>query len=443
MGEKSHRAVPKVEGEIPGPNTSRIIEREKRYVWPTLSQHPPVVWDRAFGELVQDVDGNTFIDFTCGVVCTNTGHSHPKVVEAIKTQAEKLVHCYDFAHSVRYKVMEKLALITPEGLKRIMLLTSGTEATEAAIKVARAYTKKIEVVSFYGAFHGRTYLSTSLGSWKVAEYGPYVAGVIQAPYAYCYRCPFDKGYPDCALYCLQFLREAVRHQSSGHMAALIVEPYQGSSGNIIPPKEYLSGLREFCDENEILFIADEIQSGFARTGKFFALEHFGVIPDILLAGKGIASGIPTSMVATTDRIAESLRPGSMSSTYGGNPLSCAAVLATIDVMIEEKLPERAARVGAHMAKRLQEIMEQRKYVGDVRALGLAIALELVEDKKTKKPAPEMAERVVHEAYKSGLLLLNPIGILRNCIRLAPASVISDESADKGVEIIDDALKRLE
>jgi len=439
---KSSSKIPYIRTELPGPKTREVLEEDKRYVWPTLSPHPPIVWDEGIGAIVKDIDGNVFIDFTSGVVCTNTGHCHPEVVKAIKNQVEKLIHCYDFAHSVRYKAFKALSEVLPSELKKILLLSTGTEATEASIKVARAYTKKIEIISFYGAFHGRTYLATTLGSWKVPDYAPYDHSVIQVPYAYCYRCPFDKTYPECDLYCIHAIEEAIKYQSSGNIAALIIEPYQGSAGNIVPPREFLQSLKKLCDEHEVIFIADEIQSGFGRTGKFFAIEHFSIVPDILLAGKGIASGVPTSMVATRSELVEKLKPGSMSSTFGGNPLSCAAIVATVKVMREEKLPENAERMGRYAAKRLEEMLSRYKYLGDVRVLGLAIALEFVEDKRSKKPAPGIAEKIVYSAFKRGLLLLNPIGVYRNCIRLAPPLTIDKEIMDKGLDILEEAIREV-
>jgi 4-aminobutyrate aminotransferase len=443
MVHESKSKIPDIKTELPGPLTKQALKIDEEYRWPTLSPHPPVVWDKAKGVIVEDLDGNKFIDFSCGVLVTNTGHCHPKVVKAIKDQLEKLIHCYDFAHSVRYKAYSKLAEILPGNLKRILLLSTGTEGIEASIKVARAYKKKFEILSFFGAFHGRTYFSSSLGSFKPPQYGPYIGNIIMAPYAYCYRCFYDKTYPECKLYCVSILEEIIRYSSSGNIAALVVEPYQGSSGNIIPPKEYIPMLKKFCEEHDMLFIADEVQSSFARTGKWFAIEHYNVIPDIIVAAKGIASGIPTSMVAARDELVKDLSPGSMSSTFGNNPISCAAIIATIEVIQNENLLENATKMGEYTLKRLKELEENNKYVGDVRGLGLAIAVEFVKDKKTKKPAPEIAERIVKLSFEKGLLLLNPIGIYHNCIRLAPSPIINKELLEKGLSIFEDVLKSVE
>ncbi len=437
--------APRIVTELPGPRAKALLKREKALISPSLTPQVPVVWDRAEGALVYDIDGNLFIDFTSGVLVTNTGHCHPRVAKAIAEQAKRLLNCYDFSHPTRVRLLEKLREILPKGLERVLFLTTGSEATDASIKIARRYTGRHEIVSFHGAFHGRTYAAMTVGG-KIGVkkgYGPLLPGVIQAPYPYCYRCPFNLKYPECGLLCVDYLDWVLRCQSTGDTAAVIVEPYEGAAGCLIPPKEFLPRLRRFCDDHGFLLIVDEVQSSFGRTGKMFAVQHYDVTPDILYAAKGLASGVPTAMVAAKEAVMNALEPGSMSSTYGGNPLSCAAAIASIDVILEEKLIERAAEIGSYVIGKLGEIKEKRRYLGDVRGLGLAIGIELVKDKRTKVPAPEDTQRFVNEAYKKGLILIAPLGHFNNVVRVVPPLTINRELVDKGLDIIDDTLKLLE
>lgn len=437
--------APCIRTELPGPKSREYLALSKQYESRSLSEQVPVVWMRAEGAVVEDVDGNRFIDFTSGVLVMNVGHCHPDHVTAIREQAGKVLNCYDFANVPRIELARKLVEITPPNLDRVFILTTGTETIESAIKIARRYTGRHEIIAFHGAFHGRTYGSMSVGGKMGIKrgFGPMLPGVHHAPFCYCYRCIFDKTYPSCDCYCLRYLDWLIDAETTGDVAAVIVETYQGAAGSIIPPGDWFKRLESWCRERDILLIADEVQASFGRTGKMFCFEHFGITPNLLCLGKGISCGVPCAALVGESRLMDILEPGSMSSTNGGNPLSCAAALASIDIIERENLCHRAAHIGSRMMQQLKALEERCEIVGEARGLGLAIALEIVTDKASKTPAPELTKRIIERAFHRGLLLIAPIGMFGNVIRIAPPLVISEELADEGVRILSEVITELD
>jgi 4-aminobutyrate aminotransferase len=435
--------VIKLVTEIPGPKARAYLELSRQYEPRSMSEQPPVVWADARGVWVTDVDGNTFLDFSSGVLVANAGHSHPKIVQAIQEQAGRVINCYDFVNQYRPALARKLVEITPPNLDRAFLLTTGAETTEAAMKMARKHTGRKEIIAFQGAFHGRTYGAMSAGGKRSGAgtrgFGPFLPQVYLAPFAHCYRCVFDKTYPECDTWCFDYLDWFVETETESDIAAVITETYQGGAGSIIPPPEWMAKLDRWCRARDIVLIIDEVQASFGRTGKLFGFQHYQVTPNLLCLGKGISSTLPVAAVVGEARIMDALGPGSMSSTHGGNPLGARAALANIDVIIEEKLPENAARLGEHLGKRLTEMMKKHSCLGDARGMGLVWGLEIVRDKATKQPAADLAQRVVLEACQRGLLMIAPIGSYGNVLRLAPPLVITEQELDAGVDILDAAL----
>ena len=434
--------IPNIKTELPGPKAKEFIELSRQYEPHSMSDQVPVVWQRAEGAIVEDVDGNTFIDFTSGVLVTNIGHCHPKHVKAIQEQAAEVMNSYDFVNPWRVRLVEKLVSIAAPNLDKAFILSTGAEATESAIKVARQYTGKYEIIAFHGAFHGRTYMAMSVGGKRGVKkhFGPMVPGVLHAPFCYCYRCAFEQKYPECDYTCLRYLDRLLETESTGSVAALITESYQGGAGSIIPPGDYMQRLKKWCEEKDILFILDEVQSSFGRTGKMFAYEHWGIQPNLLCLGKGIGSGVPISALLGESRILNSLEPGSMSSTNGGNPLCSRAALTAIEIIEEERLADKADKLGKLMLDRLNEMKAKYEVVGDVRGMGLAVGIELVKDKKSKAPDAELTRRITQEAFKKGLILIAPIGFYGNVIRIAPPLVIPENLMMKGLDIVEEVIR---
>lgn len=429
--------APRVVTEIPGPRSREYLALSKEFEPRCMSEQVPVVWDHASGATVTDVDGNVFIDFTSGVLVTNIGHCHPVHVAAIQAQAAEVMNSYDFVTPWRALLARKLVEITPPSLDRAFILTTGSEATEAAVKIARRATGKHEVIAFHGAFHGRTFGAMAIGGKTGVKkgFGPSLPGVIHSPFPYCYRCPFGSTPDHCKLHTTEHLDWLLETESVGDVAALIVEPYQGGAGSIMPPPGWLKRVFDWCQERGIVFILDEVQSSFGRTGTLFAFEQEGFVPNLLCLGKGIGSGVPISAVVGESRIMDKLEPGSLSSTNGGNPLSCRGALAAIDILLKENLPERAMALGKRMEARLCEIAATSPYLGDVRGQGLVWGLELVWDKETKQPAPELCRKLVEEACRRGLLMIAPIGFYGNVIRIAPPLVIEEELMERALDIL--------
>lgn len=430
-----------VKDQLPGPKSREYLALSDQYEARCINQQAPIVWERGDGVVVTDVDGNKYIDFTSGVLVTNVGHSHPKHVKAIQEAAARLLNCYDFPTPDRVTLAKRLVELMPENLNKAFLLTTGSEATEAAMRVAKRYTGRHEMLSFYGGFHGRTFgvmsMAGKMGTKK--RFGPLMPGCIYAPYPYCFRCPFKKKPETCGLFCLEFLDTVVSVESTGDLAALIIEPYQGGAGFIFPPEGYLKKLEAWAKERDVLFILDEVQASFGRTGKMFALEWEDLRPNLLCLGKGIGSGVPTAALMAESRIMEALAPGEMSSTTGGNPLSCAAALAVLDIMEEERLPDNALKVGEYLFRRLKKLSEEVAVLGDVRGRGLVIGLEFVTDKKTWAPSQEITVEVVNRCCQSGLLV-GRVGTYGNVIRVAPPLVITETEAEAAADILEKVVK---
>jgi len=434
--------APQIKTSLPGPRAKTLIERDGQVVSPSYTRAYPFVMARGSGAVVEDVDGNLFLDCAAGIAVNSTGHSHPDVVAAIVDQAQKFLHMSgtDFYYEPQVRLGEEMSTLAPgAGAKKSFFSNSGTEAIEAAIKLARYYTKRHGIIAFLGSFHGRTLGSLSLTSSKAIQrkgFGPPLAGVYHAPYANCYRCPLGQRPESCDAGCLEFLEDQilVHLVSPDEVAAIVVEPIQGEGGYVIPPAQFHQRLRELTRTHGMLLVADEVQSGMGRTGKMFAMEHFNVEPDISAVAKGIASGMPLGVTMARAEIM-AWPPGSHASTFGGNPVSCAAALATIK-LLKESLMANAATVGTHLLDGLKRLQDKHTLIGDVRGKGLMIGIELVRDRQTKERASRERDRLVEECFTRGLLVL---GAGRNTLRLCPPLVLTKEQADTAVGIIDESL----
>jgi len=432
---------PKISTPLPGPKAKEFIARDARTVSQNLTKDVPLVVSRAQGAVVADVDGNRFLDFAAGISTVSTGHCHPDVVRAVQEQAEKLIHiCYtDFYYPVYIELCEALARIAPiSGAKRVFLTNSGAEAVETAIKLARVRTGRQKIVGFFGAFHGRTYGAMTLTASKPVQrrgYGPFLPEVLHTHYAYCYRCPVNRTPDSCAVQCLDLLTESYFHTSVDpeEVAAVIVEPIQGEGGFIPPHRDFLPKLQALCREHGILLIADEVQCGMGRTGKMFALEHYGIDPDMIILAKGIASGMPISAVIAREDVMK-WNDGGHGSTFGGNPVSCASALATLR-LLEGGLMQNAGKVGAYLTEKLKGLQAKHPRIGDVRGLGLMVGVEVVKDRASRTPDAQARNEVIERAFEAGLLTL-PCGA--STIRLSPPLVITNSDVDKAVAILDAA-----
>jgi 4-aminobutyrate aminotransferase/(S)-3-amino-2-methylpropionate transaminase len=424
---------------VPGPRSVEILERKHRVVADPLSIYAPVVVESGQGATITDVDGNTFVDFTGGVGCLNVGHAHPRVTAAVQEQAERFLHT-DFSvipYEIYVTLAERLLALTPiSGPTKAAFFNAGTEAVENAIKFARSYTKRPAVIAFEGGFHGRTLLSLSLTS----KVHPYKAGL--GPFApEVYRVPFPNDYrgPD-ARAALDALRHAFDVQvPAEQVAAIVIEPVQGEGGFVVCPRDYMSGLRAICDEHGIVLVVDEVQTGVARTGKFFAIEHYGVEPDLITVAKSIAAGLPLSGVLGRAEIMDAPPDSAIGGTYVGNPVAQAAAMAVLDVVEDEGLCERAAVLGERIRSRMTGWQARFEQIGDVRGVGAMLAIELVHDRGTKAPAPDLATDVVEAAMAHGLLLLKA-GVYSNVIRVLLPLVIAEAELDEGLDAWEDALE---
>jgi 4-aminobutyrate aminotransferase len=416
----------------PGPNAKRIIDIDKKYSSPSYIKEYPLVVDRGQGPWLIDVDGNTYLDFMAGIAVASTGHSHPKVVAAIKDAAEKFLHICgtDFYYASFSDLCERLGNYLPKmGAKRVFLSNSGTEAIEGAIKLVRSHTKRQYIVAFKGAFHGRTYGSISLNSSKVGQrsfFGPLLPGIIHIPY------PKPGASSDLASVLEDLFKS---HVDPREIAAFFIEPILGEGGYVVPPRESLQQLRDICDRHGIALVFDEVQSGIGRTGHMFAAEHFDVMPDVICIAKGIASGMPLGAIVAREQFMSWAR-GSHGSTYGGNPVCCAASLATLDI-IEPLLPQIQA-VGAHLQDKLRDLQMHHPIIGDVRGVGLMIGAEFL--LPNGKPASDYVAALEQLAFRKGLLLLS---CGQSTIRFAPPLVITKEEVDVGIKVLDECLTELD
>jgi 4-aminobutyrate aminotransferase len=461
-----HLNAIKAPGKTPGPRTQELIAESKKYEPHSMSEHVPIVWKRGEGCYIEDVDNNVFLDFTSGVLVANAGHSHPRLVAAMKDQVGKVVNSYDFVNEYRPELAKKLVEITPANLDKAFILTTGSEATESAMKLARLYTGRKEIISFHGGFHGRTYGAMSAGGKRSGAatrgFGPFVPGFYQAPFPNAYRPIFGEMTMSCDLekyprpwvrksqslqtgktpYCLDYLDWMVETETEGDIAAVIVESYQGGAGSIIPPKEWMQGLSAWCKEHGIVFIADEVQASFGRTGKMFCFEHYDIEPNLLCLGKGISSSVPVSAVVGESAIMDTLGPGTMSSTHGGNALSSRIALENIRIIEDEKLSENAAAMGEICRARFDKMQEKYACLGDARGLGLVWGLEIInsENPAAKLPDAITAKKIVRAGWENGLLMIAPVGHYGNVLRLAPPLVINEQELNTALDILEAAFE---
>jgi len=444
MNQMTMRAdFPHLVTSLPGPKAQALIDRDHAVLSPSYTRGYPLVVKRGEGAMIEDVDGNRFLDMNAGIAVVATGHCHPNVVSAIQKQAAELIHMSgtDFYYENMVQLAEKLARLAPGGVpRRVYFGNSGTEAVEAAIKMARYHTGRDKFIAFFGGFHGRTMGSLSLTGSKTAQrrgFGPLVPGVTHIPYAYCFRCAYGKQPEKCAVECLKVIEEQLVKTilPADEIAAIVLEPVQGEGGYVVPPQKFFDELQSLAKRLGIRIIADEVQCGMGRTGKLWASDHFGLTPDILTVAKGIASGMPLSAtIARTELM--TWPPGAHASTFGGNPVSIAASLATLE-LLEESLIANAALIGEHMRRRLNEWPGKYACVGDVRGLGLMIGIEFVKDQQTRDRNPQLRDRIERMAFERGVLVL---GAGQNSIRLSPPLIITKDQADFAIDTLEDCLR---
>jgi 4-aminobutyrate aminotransferase len=443
------RAVgPKLKTALPGPNAKRVLSGDQEYISPSYTRSYPLVAKSGRGIVVTDVDGNEFYDFSAGIAVVSTGHCHPHVVAAIQKQAAELIHMSgtDFYYESMVTLAERLSKIAPmPGPHKIYYGNSGAEAIECALKLSRYHTKRPNIIAFFGAFHGRTMGALSLTASKPQQrrrFSPLMPGVTHVPYPDLYRGRKDAAQdPDAfALGCARFIEEKLFKTTlpPEEVAAIFVEPVQGEGGYVVAPTIFMQELRRICDRHGILLVLDEVQSGAGRTGKWWAVEHTGVEPDMVCMAKGIASGMPLGIVMTRSEIMDWV-PGSHASTFGGNPVCIAAALATLDVIENEHLLEHTAEVGAHMMKRMSTWPSKLKLVGDVRGRGLMIGVDIVKDKSTKEYAPAERDLIVEKAFEQGVLFL---GCGPCSVRLCPPLVVTKEEADVAMDVLEDCIQQV-
>ncbi|MBF0510370.1 MAG: aspartate aminotransferase family protein [Deltaproteobacteria bacterium] len=420
--------------------SAKLCRQELQYMSPGLqevAQLSQLVIKEAKGCWLTDLDGRRYLDIMAGVAVCSLGHTHPKYVAAVKEQLDKVV-VGSFTSEARVALLSLIASLTPPGLNKIQLYSGGAEAVEAAVRLSKSYTKKFEILGFWGGFHGKTGgVMGLLGDpWK-QNWGPLYPGLHLAPYADCYRCPFKMDYPGCGMFCLDFIRTAIEKNTAGSLSAIIVETMQGTAGNIIPPPEFLPGLVEIARDHDALLIADEMITGFGRTGMMFGSNYTGVVPDIMTIGKGLGSGFPVSGLISTTEITDSRpysKPSSSSSSYGGNALASAAALATIKTLLEESLVDNSRRVGEYFLNGLRNLQDKFEFIGDVRGRGLMIGVELVKDRRTKEPLNKAVTRQMFlETLKRGMVSMD----YKANFRINPPLVITREEVDTALGILDE------
>ena len=439
------RDYPHIEIEPPGPKARELIEMDRAVTSSCYIKVYPLAVARGRGAMVEDVDGNRYLDFMAGIGVASTGHAHPKVVAAIQEAAEEFLHICgtDFYYQRLAELCGRLARLAPgSSRKRVFLTNSGAEAVDGAIKLARHATGRSAILAFDGAFHGRTYGAMSLTSSKAKQrrrFSPFLPDVHHVPFGYCFRCTYGRSYPSCELFCVSAIEEDLfaRRLDPADVAAMVVEPIQGEGGYIVPPKDYLVALRELCDRHGILLVADEVHTGVGRTGRMFACHHTEVEPDILLTAKGLGSGMPIGAIVAREEL-DTWESGAHGSTFGGNPVCCAAALATLD-LVEGELMANAARMGQRLLEGSRALAERHPVIGDVRGLGLFVGLELVEDRDTRIPARGLVGEIVQRAFRKGLLLLDAG---ESVLRLLPPLVVDEYDVDKAIAILDETLREV-
>jgi 4-aminobutyrate aminotransferase-like enzyme len=436
---------PSLSTEIPGPKSRALVAAEAPYLAPgiqSISTLSGLAVARGEGSVVEDVDGNRFLDIAAGICVNALGHAHPRYRQILKDQIDE-VTVGSLTTPRRAEALRRVAAHTPPGLSKIQLYSGGTEAVEAAMRLAKSYTKKYEFLSFWGGFHGKTAGTLSLiGDGTKNQLGPSLPGTYLAPYANCYRCPLALKYPSCGIECAEFTRKVIRHSTTGALAAILIEPIQGTAGNVVPPPEFMPAIRDIAKENGALLMSDEMICGFGRTGRWFGCEHWGVVPDVVTMGKGLGNGFPVSGLASTAEITQAKpwgAPSGSSSSYGGNPMAGAAILASVSVIEEEGLVQNAERVGALMLRRFREMQERYEFIGDVRGKGLLIGVELVKDRATKQPlAKDVCVRLFKESLKRGLISM----VYNPNFRVNPPLSIDEGTAENALAILDEVFGML-
>ncbi|GAC1430940.1 MAG: 4-aminobutyrate--2-oxoglutarate transaminase [Terriglobales bacterium] len=436
----------KLRTAIPGPKSVALSERRDAAVPRGLSHGTPIYVSRAEDAILEDVDGNRYIDFAGGIGCLNVGHRQEPVVSAIQEQLDRFLHtCVQVTPYEGYvRLAERMNQVTPGKFpKKTLFVNSGAEAVENAVKIARAHTGRSGIVAFEDAFHGRTMMTLALTSkthpYK-AGFAPFPGDVYRIPYAYCYRCSYSLTYPSCKVFCARHLEDTFKRVvASEDVAAVIAEPVLGEGGFVVPPPEFFSTLIEICHKHGVLFIADEVQSGFGRTGKLFASEHYGIEPDIIVSAKSLGGGLPLGAITGRAEIMDAPRPGGLGGTFAGNPLSCAAALAVLDIFAHENLFQRANEIGVAFQKRAKEWQRRWPMIGDVRGLGGMQAIELVKSPEKREPAPEETKQIIQYCYKHGLITLSA-GSYSNVIRILMPLVITHEQIAEGLDVLESALE---
>ncbi|HJN14710.1 MAG TPA: aspartate aminotransferase family protein [Armatimonadota bacterium] len=432
--------VPNMVTPAPGPKSQALHARASKHMKGYSSQVRlfPVAFDRGHGVTLTDVDGNTYLDFSSGIYVTSLGHCHPKVTEAVQRATGELMNCHDFTTPIKTRLLELLGEIAPGDLGGVQLFDSGTAAVEAGLRICRAASDNMEFISFHKDFHGKSMGAVSLARLDPSQ-GLRAPGFHLTPRAFCYRCAFNMTHPECELHCLDYIDTVIKEETAGRLAAIVIEPIQGWAGSTVPPDDYFPALRAFCDERDILLFADEVLTCMARTGKMFCVEHWGVAPDVMTLGKGLGNGFPVTAMLVSDRFKERVERISASTSYGGNPMACAAAVASIEVILEEGLVERSAELGDLLMKRMVAMKGRHPLIGDVRGKGCLLGIELVKDRATKEPAEEEGQLVYQKAFSKGLAWI-PAG---NVLRMSPPLIMDDAVALKGMDIIEESIAEVE
>ena len=421
-----------------------MIKGYKEFIIPCFKPRHPIALVDGKGSIVKDMNGREYIDCFSGIAVTNVGHCHPKVVRAIRAQSEKLIHCsFAYYNPLALQLAMKLAEIAPGELKKSFIQNSGAEANEGAIKLAKKHTSRFGIASLFHAFHGRTYIAASIaGARRVKKgfFGPLAPGVVQVPYPYCYRCAFKLEYPECQTVCATSLQQALEYLPENQVAAFIAEPMTGSGGVMVPPNGYFKEVKKTLDEYGIVFIADEVQTGLGRTGKMFAIEYYNVKPDIMTMAKALAGGMQLGAFIAREEVANAFEPTDHTTTFMGAPVSTAAALASIEVLTEEKLPERAAKLGDAIMKKLKACSEECSIVGDVRGKGFLIGVEIVQDQATKEPDGKKATRVLEKCRKRGVLIGIGGWLHHNVLRFKPPLNIPEDQLNRAIEVLTSVLR---
>lgn len=432
--------VPSIKVTPPGPRSREMHDRASRYMKGYSSQVRlfPVAFESGYGVTLTDVDGNRYIDFSSGIYVTSLGHCHPKVTEAVQKYAGQLMNCHDFTTEIKMRLLEKMVAVQPWDLTGIQLYDSGTTAVEAGLRVMRAATGRFEFVSFHRDFHGKTMGAVSLARTDRTQ-GMRAPGFFLMPRPYCYRCAFKLTYPDCDLHCIEYLRTVIAEETSGQVAGVVLEPIQGWAGSVVPPDGAVQRLRAICDDLGILLMADEVLTCMARTGRMFCMEHWDTRPDVVTLGKSFGNGFPVTAMMVSEKFKDAVEKISASTSYGGNPMACAAALASLEVIEEENLCERSAKLGDFCLKRLQRMKEAHPIVGDVRGVGCLLGMELVKDPRTREPFTQAGEMVYKKAFEKGLAWI-PAG---HNLRMSPPLVMEEPVAAKALDIIEEAIAEAE